>query len=81
MADDARLAVDAGARIIGGCCGTTPEIVRAMRNALDTHTRDDAPSLDTVERRLGVLTAGAKSGNGANRAAQAAARRSTRRRR
>jgi 5-methyltetrahydrofolate--homocysteine methyltransferase len=81
MADYARLAVDAGARIVGGCCGTTPDIVRAMRNALDTHTRGDAPSLDTVERRLGVLTAGAKSGNGANRAAQAAARRSTRRRR
>jgi 5,10-methylenetetrahydrofolate reductase len=25
----------AGARIIGGCCGTTPEHVRAMRQALD----------------------------------------------
>src|SRR3546814_16480872 len=25
MADYARLALDAGVRIIGGCCGTTPE--------------------------------------------------------
>ena len=33
MANYACLAIDAGARIIGGCCGTTPEIVRAMRDA------------------------------------------------
>lgn len=26
---------DVGAGIIGGCCGTTPEHIRAMRNALD----------------------------------------------
>ena len=29
----AALAVDAGARIIGGCCGTTPEHLAAMRSA------------------------------------------------
>ena len=81
MADYACLAVDAGARIIGGCCGTTPDIVRAMRRALDTHERGDVPSLDTVERRLGALTAGAKSGNSDDRAAKIASRRSTRRRR
>jgi methionine synthase / methylenetetrahydrofolate reductase(NADPH) len=27
--------LDAGARIIGGCCGTTPEHIRHMRQALD----------------------------------------------
>ncbi len=27
--------LDAGARIIGGCCGTTPEHIRHMRRALD----------------------------------------------
>jgi methionine synthase / methylenetetrahydrofolate reductase(NADPH) len=27
-------ALDAGVRIVGGCCGTTPEHVRAMRHAL-----------------------------------------------
>src|SRR3954464_6134765 len=27
--------LDAGARIVGGCCGTTPEHIRAMRLALD----------------------------------------------
>lgn len=81
MADYSRLAIDAGARIIGGCCGTTPEILRAMRDAIDAHERGSPPSLDTVERRLGALTAGAKSGNDRVRAAQAAARRSSRRRR
>src|SRR5690606_3209571 len=30
MADYARLAVDVGVRIIGGCCGTSPAHVRAM---------------------------------------------------
>jgi S-methylmethionine-dependent homocysteine/selenocysteine methylase len=28
---DAKLWVDAGATIIGGCCGTTPEFIRALR--------------------------------------------------
>jgi homocysteine S-methyltransferase len=30
--------LDAGARIIGGCCGTTPEHIRHMRQALDIAT-------------------------------------------
>jgi 5-methyltetrahydrofolate--homocysteine methyltransferase len=34
-----RMALDAGARIIGGCCGTSPRHLRAMRDALDAHTR------------------------------------------
>ncbi len=29
--------LDAGARIIGGCCGTTPEHIRHMRQALDIY--------------------------------------------
>jgi homocysteine S-methyltransferase len=29
-------ALDAGARIVGGCCGTTPAHIAAMRQALDT---------------------------------------------
>ncbi len=81
MADYACLAVDAGARIVGGCCGTTPEILRAMREALDAHQRGDAPTLDTVEQRLGAVSAGARGGNGRARAAQAASRRASRRRR
>ncbi len=33
--DAVRRFVDAGARIVGGCCGTTPEHIRHMRRALD----------------------------------------------
>ncbi|MBI2459987.1 MAG: bifunctional homocysteine S-methyltransferase/methylenetetrahydrofolate reductase [Candidatus Rokubacteria bacterium] len=29
--------LEAGARIVGGCCGTTPEHIRAMREAVDRH--------------------------------------------
>jgi 5-methyltetrahydrofolate--homocysteine methyltransferase len=29
--------LDAGASIIGGCCGSTPEHIRAFRAAMDTH--------------------------------------------
>ena len=35
MARYARLAYDSGARIIGGCCGTSFEHVASMRKALD----------------------------------------------
>ena len=35
MADYAARMVSAGARMVGGCCGTTPQHVRAMREALD----------------------------------------------
>jgi len=38
--------VDAGARVVGGCCGTTPEHIAAMRAALDSL----APSLATETR-------------------------------
>ena len=35
FAEFARSAVEAGVRIVGGCCGTTPEHTAAMRAALD----------------------------------------------
>jgi methionine synthase I (cobalamin-dependent)/5,10-methylenetetrahydrofolate reductase len=34
MASYARKFVAAGARLVGGCCGTTPEHIRVMKNAL-----------------------------------------------
>jgi homocysteine S-methyltransferase len=35
FADFARSAADSGARLIGGCCGTTPNHIKAMREAID----------------------------------------------
>lgn len=37
LAEFAARAVDLGARIVGGCCGTTPRHVAAMRERLATH--------------------------------------------
>ncbi|HET9977523.1 MAG TPA: betaine--homocysteine S-methyltransferase [Burkholderiaceae bacterium] len=61
MAVYARMALDAGARIIGGCCGTSPEHLRAMRRALDAHTQAAAPTIDEVEAALGEVSRGAKA--------------------
>ncbi len=76
MADYARLAVDAGARIIGGCCGTSPDHLLAMRRALEEHTRGARPTIEIVEARLGVVSALAK---GHDQAAAGSARRERRR--
>ena len=53
MADYAVLARDAGVRIIGGCCGTMPDHLRAMRKALETRPKGDIPSLDAITAALG----------------------------
>lgn len=61
MATYAKLAIDAGARIIGGCCGTTPEHVASMRVAIDQHTKKEAPVIGDVINALGSVTAGAQA--------------------
>jgi len=61
MASYACLALDAGARIIGGCCGTTPEHIRAMRQALEAHPRGPPPDLDAVVAALGEVSNGARA--------------------
>lgn len=55
MAEYARLAADAGAKIIGGCCGTTCGHLAAMRVALDEHSLRDRPTLDLIIERIGPL--------------------------
>jgi 5-methyltetrahydrofolate--homocysteine methyltransferase len=59
MAQYARLSFDAGARIIGGCCGTSPDHLRAMRSALEAHERGPKPDLASIESRLGTVSTGA----------------------
>ena len=53
MADYAVLARDCGATIIGGCCGTTPEHLVKMREALETRPRGPRPTLDQITAALG----------------------------
>lgn len=55
MADYTRLAIDAGARIIGGCCGTSAGHLAAMRGAIDTHQRRERPTIETIVETVGPL--------------------------
>jgi methionine synthase I (cobalamin-dependent) len=61
MAVYARMALDAGARIIGGCCGTSPAHLRAMRDALDAHTKGAVPELAHLVDALGDVSTGARA--------------------
>ena len=53
MASYAGLAVDCGARIIGGCCGARPAHVAAMRRALDAHRAGPRPTVEAIDAALG----------------------------
>jgi 5-methyltetrahydrofolate--homocysteine methyltransferase len=55
MADYARLARDAGAKIIGGCCGTSCGHLAAMRQALDDYTPGPRPTLEVIVEKIGPL--------------------------
>lgn len=63
MAEYAVLARDAGARIIGGCCGTMPDHLRAMREALETRPKGARPTLETISAALGGFSS-ASDGTG-----------------
>lgn len=79
MADYAVMARDCGARIIGGCCGTMPDHLRLMREALDTRPHGEAPSLDQIVAALGAFSSEG-DGTGEDTAAPARERRGRRRR-
>ncbi|MGB1715349.1 MAG: homocysteine S-methyltransferase family protein, partial [Arenicellales bacterium] len=59
-AEYARLARDCGARIIGGCCGTTPVHLAAMNRALLNHHPRPMPDIEAVVSALGPVTAGTR---------------------
>jgi methionine synthase I (cobalamin-dependent) len=76
MADYARIALDSGAKIIGGCCGTSPNHLAAMRKSLEAYTKGTRPTIELVEERLGPVSVLAK---GVDTAAEGAAKRERRR--
>ncbi len=63
MAEYAVMARDAGVRIIGGCCGTMPEHLRAMRVALESRPKGNRPSLEVIQAKLGAFSS-ASDGTG-----------------
>ncbi|WP_137700329.1 betaine--homocysteine S-methyltransferase [Marimonas lutisalis] len=78
MADYAVLARDCGARIIGGCCGTMPEHLKKMREALENTPKGPRPTLEQITGRLGPFSSAA-DGTG-DEAGPSRERRSRRRR-
>ncbi len=56
MGEYAKLAIDGGARIVGGCCGTSPQHLAAMRAAIDGHERAERPSVAAIVEHIGPLT-------------------------
>ncbi|PCD77313.1 betaine--homocysteine S-methyltransferase [Pseudothioclava arenosa] len=78
MADYACLARDAGATIIGGCCGTMPVHLAAMRAALETRPRGPRPTLEEIAAKLGGFSSDS-DGTGDEGEAAGRARRSRRR--
>ncbi|WP_370286125.1 betaine--homocysteine S-methyltransferase [Pseudooceanicola nanhaiensis] len=76
MADYAVMARDCGATIIGGCCGTMPEHLEKMHEALSTRPRGPRPTLDEIAETLGGFSS-ASDGTGDH---AGPARRRTRRR-
>lgn len=75
MADYVRLARNAGARIIGGCCGTTPAHLAAMRASLEAHERGARPAIAEIEERLGPVSPMARGDDAAARPESARRRR------
>jgi 5-methyltetrahydrofolate--homocysteine methyltransferase len=55
MSAYAELALDAGARIIGACCGSVPEHIAQIRAIVDSHEPSAQVDFDDVERRLGPI--------------------------
>ena len=75
MADYAILARDSGAKIIGGCCGTTPEHLRHMREALETRPSGTRPTLDTIAEAIGGFSSPSDGTDGQGPAARPRRRR------
>ena len=63
MAEYAVLARDAGVRIIGGCCGTMPEHLTAMRAAMESRPKGPRPTLEDISAKLGAFSS-ASDGTG-----------------
>jgi 5-methyltetrahydrofolate--homocysteine methyltransferase len=76
MAHYAKLVRRSGARIVGGCCGTSPAHIAAMRQALDQPVVDPLePSMATIVEQLGALTNAAPPAPGSTPVAHRRSRR------
>jgi 5-methyltetrahydrofolate--homocysteine methyltransferase len=67
MSKYADMAVNAGVRIVGGCCGTSPEHLAAMRKAIDNHVAGPRPTIESIIQNIGPLTNKPPTDNDPNR--------------
>ena len=79
MADYARCARGAGAMIIGGCCGTSPDHLMAMHDALQDDAAEKPMDRKTAAARLGTPWASLKDAPNDDSSARDAKRRRRRR--
>jgi len=56
MGKYARLARDAGAKIVGGCCGSEPIHLTAIAEALQTPPSETVPTTNEIASELGLLS-------------------------
>ena len=56
MAKYAVMSLGCGAKVIGGCCGTTPKHLVAMKSALQNCHKLDTPSLRDIQREIGPFS-------------------------
>ena len=61
MAKYVHLALNSGARIVGGCCGTSFSHIAAMRKAMDEHQMGEPPSMEDVLENVGEMSKGSRS--------------------
>lgn len=52
MAEYVELALRSGARIVGACCGSTPDHIAAIREAVDDYEGRERPSVEEIQDRL-----------------------------
>lgn len=64
FAQQASLFLQNGARLIGGCCGTTPVHIRAMRGALNEYLADQAQSHPSFSELVAVREEAPEKGQG-----------------
>ena len=57
MGDYVELALRSGTHIIGACCGSTPDHIAAIREAVDRFTGSDRPSFEEIRERLDASAA------------------------
>lgn len=57
MSDFVDLAIRSGARVIGTCCGSTPEHIAGVRAAVDHHAGGERPDRGEIELRLSARPA------------------------